>query len=435
MAPDSTVMQAVEALNYRATAGDVATQAGLDVNLAERGLLALASEAGGALQVAESGDVVYVFPENFRTVLLRKSVGLRWQAWWNQVWRVLFFLIRISFGIVLLLLIVLTIVAIILAITAANSSRSDNDRRDSGGGGGVFIPNIWISPDVFWVFSPNYDNRLALRQQASGYQPDQINFLEAIFSFLFGDGNPNAALDERRWQTIATVIRNNQGAIVAEQIAPYLDTVGQGFSEEYEEYMLPVLVRFNGKPEVSPDGAIVYQFPDLQTTAEERQLRAVPAYLKEQLWQFSRAGKGQKILAGGLGVLLLGLAVALKVITLGEIEDLPETTANFIQIVSWVSLGYSIGYLGIPLVRFFSLKGRNRKIAARNEARQARAEQLNQADESLQKKLAYAREFAVEKVVRQEDLVYTTETDLLEQEVERSTQIDAEWQQRLDQGN
>jgi len=28
-------------------------------------------------------------------------------------------------------------------------------------------------------------------------------------------------------------------------------------------------------------------------------------------------------------------------------------------------------------------------------------------------------------------LVYTTETDLLEQEAERSAQIDAEWQRRL----
>jgi len=41
-----------------------------------------------------------------------------------------------------------------------------------------------------------------------------------IFSFLFGDGNPNANLEERRWQQIATVIRNNGGAVVAEQMLP-----------------------------------------------------------------------------------------------------------------------------------------------------------------------------------------------------------------------
>ena len=41
---NSKIMTAVEQLNYRVTVGDVATQAGLDINQTERGLLALASE-------------------------------------------------------------------------------------------------------------------------------------------------------------------------------------------------------------------------------------------------------------------------------------------------------------------------------------------------------------------------------------------------------
>jgi len=40
MAPNPT-MQAVEHLGYRVTVGDVATQAGLNVNLAQQGLLTL----------------------------------------------------------------------------------------------------------------------------------------------------------------------------------------------------------------------------------------------------------------------------------------------------------------------------------------------------------------------------------------------------------
>lgn len=34
-----------------------------------------------------------------------------------------------------------------------------------------------------------------------------------------------------------------------------------------ESYMLPVLARFNGSPEVDDAGQIVYVFPDLQQTA------------------------------------------------------------------------------------------------------------------------------------------------------------------------
>ena len=103
MAPNPAIMQAVEKLNYRVTVGDVATQAGLNIEMANQGLLALATDAGGHLQVADTGDIVYLFPRNFRNVLQSKYFKLRLQEWWNKVSSVLFYLIRISFGVVLIL--------------------------------------------------------------------------------------------------------------------------------------------------------------------------------------------------------------------------------------------------------------------------------------------------------------------------------------------
>ncbi|HAG85743.1 MAG TPA: hypothetical protein DCL61_32540, partial [Cyanobacteria bacterium UBA12227] len=96
MAPNPTIIKAVEQLGYRVTVGDVAARAGLNINLAERGLLALASDAGGHLQVAESGEIAYLFPKNFRSILRNKFLRLRLQDWWEKVWRILFYLIRIS---------------------------------------------------------------------------------------------------------------------------------------------------------------------------------------------------------------------------------------------------------------------------------------------------------------------------------------------------
>ena len=52
MATRTAVMEAVEKLNYRVTIGDVAAQSGLDLNTAQREILALAAETGGNLQVA-----------------------------------------------------------------------------------------------------------------------------------------------------------------------------------------------------------------------------------------------------------------------------------------------------------------------------------------------------------------------------------------------
>ncbi|PSB30423.1 hypothetical protein [Stenomitos frigidus] len=435
MAPSHEIMQAVERLNYRVTVGDIATQAGLNVNLAQQGLLALASDAGGHLQVAESGEVVYLFPDNFRTLLRNKYLRIQFKEWWDKVWKVLFYLIRISFGIVLVVSIALILLSIVVIITAMNSSRDGDDRQDSGGGG-IFMPNLWLGPDLFWFFSPNYYDR-PRRQDLARVQYDdkpQMNFLEAVFSFLFGDGNPNADLEERRWQAIGTVIRNQRGAVVAEQIAPYLDQLGQGYSREYEEYMLPVLTRFNGQPEVSPDGGIVYHFPELQATAAQTRPKPVAAYFQEFPWRFSQASSGQLILAAALGGVNFVGALALgKLLAGGSAAIALGGLVAFVQSIYWVLLGYGSAFLALPLVRYFWVQWRNSKIAARNETRQEEAVRLNQADAKLQDKIAYAQQFANETVIGTDDLAYTTEQDLLEQEAEQTSKIDAEWQRRLNQ--
>ncbi len=437
MAPDPTIMKAVEQLGYRVTVGDVAAQAGLNINLAEQGLLALASDVGGHLQVAESGEIAYLFPKNFRAVLRNKFLQLRLQEWWEKIWRVLFYLIRISFGIVLLVSIVLIFVAIAIIITSINSSNNNSSggsRGHSSGGGGIFFfPHFW-GPDIFWFFDPGYDRRY--RRQRTSSQKSEMNFLEGIFSFMFGDGNPNSDLEERRWQEIGTVIRNSSGAVAAEQIAPYLDDVGEGEKRASEDYMLPVLTRFDGRPEVSPDGEIVYHFPELQTTAKAQEPQSVQAYLRERLWRFSHASSGQIMAAIGLGTLnLVGALMLGSLLRGGIVAAKLGGLVAFVQSIYWFLLVYGIGFLAIPLIRYFWIQLKNSQVEARNQQRQQQALALNEADGALQKKIAYAQQFAAQNIITQEDLLYTSETDLLDQQIEQSNKIDDEWRRRLESGS
>lgn len=435
MAPNPTLMQAIEELDYRVTIGDVAAKAGLDVKIAERELLALASDAGGNLQVADTGDLVYLFPKDFRAILRNKFLRLQLQEWWEKIWGVLFYLIRISFGIVLILSIVLIFVTIFIIATASNRDENgEGDRSSSGGGGMIFMPHFWYWGDLFWFFDPNYDRTYQQRQerrdrrQNSG-KKNEMNFLEAVFSFLFGDGNPNADLEERRWQAIATAIRNNGGAVAGEQVAPYLDEP----TDDYEAYMLPVLTRFNGLPKVSPDGEIVYHFPELQITAAKTHQGSVSAYLKELPWRFSQASSGQNILSAGLGGLnLVGAMMLGSLLKDGAIAQQIGGLVAFVDSIYWLLLGYGIAFLTVPLIRYFWIQWRNQKIEANNEQRQERAIALNQADEQLRKKLTYAQQFAAQNVITSDDLSYTTETDLIEQELQQSAKIDAEWQRKLE---
>jgi uncharacterized membrane protein YgcG len=439
MAPNPTIMKAVEQLGYRVTVGDVASQTGLEINFAQQGLLALASEAGGHLQVANSGEIAYLFPKNFRAILRNKYLLLQLQEWWEKIWRVLFFLIRISFGIILIasiLLIMIAIAVIVIGISMSSDSDSSGGGSDSGGsGGGFFFPLYWIG-DIFWIFTPGYERDYRPEQEYSSVsETNKLNFLEAVFSFLFGDGNPNRDLEKRRWQEIGTVIRNSGGAIVAEQIAPYLDNLGEKYQQEAEDYILPVLTKFDGRPEVSPEGEIVYHFPELQTTAKAWKIQEVPEYLRERLWHFSHATSGQVMLSIGLGAVNLIGALVLGSLLKGGAAVKVGGFLGFVNSIYGILLIYGIGFLAIPLIRYFWIQWKNSRVEARNQQRQKQAILLEKADATLEKKIAFAQQFAVQNVIEEEDLVYTSEQDLLEQEIERKAQIDAEWERRLNEGN
>ena len=350
MTLDPKIMTAVEQLNYRVTVGDVAAQAGLNVTLAQQGLVALASETAGNLQVSEAGEIAYVFPQNFRAILRNKYFRLQLQEWWAKVWAILFYLIRISFGILLVVSIILIFVTIAIIVIALNSSRDSNGQGRSGGMS-IRLPRIWVMPDLFWFFNPN-PYGYGRSQPRHLEHPDQMNFLEAVFSFLFGDGNPNAQLEDRRWRDVGTVIRNNGGAVVAEQIAPYLEVLPN--QREDENYMLTALTHFDGRPEVSPDGEIIYHFPELQTTATAQRQQSVQAYLRELPWRFSKATGRQIMMSIGLGSLnLIGALVLWSLLGDGTIAQQLGGLVAFVQSIFWVLLGYGIAFLGVPLGRYF----------------------------------------------------------------------------------
>ena len=432
------IMQSVEQLGYRVTVGDVAAKSGLDINLAQRGLLALASDVSGHLQVAESGDIIYLFPDNFRTILRNKYWKLQLKETWEKIWKVLFYIIRISFGIVLVASIILMLIAITVIIIGLNSSRDGNSNNSGSrggsyrGGGFFFFPNFG---DLFWIFYPNYgynryDHSSSRRSQSR--DANEMNFLEAVFSFLFGDGNPNYNLEERRWKAIGTVIKNNKGSIIAEQVAPYLDNIDR-YNKENEDYILPVLTRFNGNPEVSPNGELIYHFPELQVTVQESTQKSISTYLRERLYKFSEAGSNKIMLAIGLGALNFILALIL-----GSFLKDPSIVVQFGGFIAftnsiyWLLLGYAMAFLGVPLIRYFVVQMRNGKIESRNSERKGRTELLQDKTETIQHKLEYASQFANQAIIQQSDIAYTTEKDVLEQEIEQADKIDQEWQKRLD---
>jgi hypothetical protein len=411
MTPNPQLMTAVEQLGYRVTGGDVATQIGIHLEEARSGLLALANQTGGHLAVTDTGEIVYALPRDFRQVLLRKSIRLRVQAWLSQIWTVVFYLIKISFGILL----IASIAVVYLTILGLSCSGDCGDCGDCGDFGGCVLDlgNWGNGSSRATTASSERQSSATKTPIREKTQRKSMNFLEAVFSVLFGDGNPNADLERRRWGYIGNTIHRNQGAVIGEQIAPFLDNLGVGYDREYETYMLPVLTKFNGIPEVSPTGHLVYHFPDLQTTLRDApgEFTRVPQILRERKWKFSLATPTQTNGAIALGIANL-VGIVFLAITLGG------AGGSFVSTVLTVLAVYGIGLAVIPLCRYLWVDRQNRHVQQRNRYRQQQVKLLQQ-DESIQAKLDYAQQFAKQHQITDRDIIYTTTEDALDQEFKR----------------
>jgi hypothetical protein len=407
------LLQSIERLQYQATPGEFAVQAGLPLATVERDLQQLAIAVGGHLQVATTGEIIYKYPSNFRTILYNKSLWLQVKKYTDFLWKITFYLIRISFGIVLissLSIVVLTI----LVITIASIFSEDNggggiDFGDWGGGSGGGSTSTWGGSWWFFDWGGSSASSYDSVEPTGKKEKPKLNFLGAVFSFLFGETNPNANLEQLRWQSIGQVIRKNQGAITAEQVAPYLEDV----TPHSEDHILPVLVRFNGIPEVSEIGDIVYRFPDTQTVAQQRKFKRLPPFLQEQTRRFSGATSSQLwgigILAGAnfAGVLVLWGLLA-KSAAVGGFIGFVAGIYGFLAL-------YAVGFVTIPVVRLIWLQWTNGQIAARNERRRQRLTLLNSPD--AERKMLFAQQFQVERKLSEADIAYNTEEDMLEQEL------------------
>ncbi|CAA0837835.1 Uncharacterized protein - chloroplastic [Striga hermonthica] len=208
-------MDAIDSSGRRVTIGDVASKAGLKLNEAQRALQALAADTNGFLEVSDEGDVLYVFPKDYRSKLAAKSFGIKIEPLLEKGKMAVEYLVRVSFGTALIASIVL-VYATIIAISSSSRDSDDRGRRGRSYDSGF---TFYLSPtDLFWYWDPYYYRRRKVREDDGG-----MNFIEFVFSFVFGDGDPNQEIEEERWKLIGQYIATNGGIVTAEELAPYLD--------------------------------------------------------------------------------------------------------------------------------------------------------------------------------------------------------------------
>lgn len=250
--------------------------------------------------------------------------------------------------------------------------------------------------------------------------PPRLRFLEVAFSILFGDGDPNRRREERRWRSLGRVLQASGGVAIAEDLAPLLDLPAPPADPAEagamaDRAMLPVLLRFDGRPRVSERGELIYWFPALQVSSGASeppppQRRTVPApALRERPLRFSRARRGQ--------VLGYGLATGSLLLLSPLLGVLAPASAPPLLALAWVGAGYGLLLAVLPLVRLQLLRGHNRRIAQRNRRRRLWAAHASRQAATLECKRRAARRLARRHRLGASGLAYSTETDLLVQQI------------------
>jgi len=416
--------------NLRTTPAELASASELSINKSSYWLNKIAGETGAKLEVANDGRIFYQFSPNFTSVYQKRGILKAALLAGALFFNLLYWVVRVSFGVALVLS-VLIIIAIFVALLVLAIASIFGDSGDSGGGnfdlggvfsgggGGFFDPTFLF--DIFsWNYSPShsyYANSLpsTRRDKYAGYVENKPggNFFLETFSFLFGDGKPNSNLQEIRWQKIAKVIKANGGVVSAEQLAPYLD----GDMSD-SGMVMNALAQFNGHPQVTEGGFIVYVFPDFLSAVDQFVLPR-DSYLEEEEWRFSNFPVRSQTVVLTVAILnFLGSWWLFKHIAtiafLGHLAALID-----------VLLTYSIILLVIPAVRAIVLVFLNMRITERNERRRIAFEQVSEPKGEILRELQEARAVRDQELQLQKSdkrIVYSSDREALEQEFEQGDQ-------------
>lgn len=428
--------------------------------------------------MSASGQVVYSLPPGFRAALRAKSAVLRLAPAFDAFAAASGAAVRVAFGAALIASVALVWAALTAAALAAEDGR---DNRRGGGGRGLPLSFYFSPADIFWYFDPAPYRRERARgrfgaEGGGSKKGQQMSFLAAVFSFVFGDADPNLDFDRDRWAAVGAAIRRNGGVMTAEQLAPYLDlpfgareaaAIGGGGGADGdgdggdESFVVPALVRFGGHAEVDERGRLLYTFPSLMATTagkkgggssqkqilsssssssssvyrsgplQRQQQRGTepslsfgdepppPPLALERPIPFTLASPGQRLAAAALGaantagVAMLGRLLADKY----SAAALARSGFGFVAGLYPLLAAYALAYWLIPGARWLLAARRNAGVEQRNAAREAAANAVAAPSRRLAEKLSSARGRAARVVVGEEgggdEIVFDSETSAL----------------------
>ena len=421
------VILAVEELGRSVSVAQVAKTTGLNSNIVFRYLREVAAGTGSNLQVLGDGEIFYVFPPNFIDLFQRKDRAIWLDESLRVAFDVSFFALRILFALSLLVVVYIfhpldPFLFIIYLVIIFGGLYFELNGVDVDGELNIKVhvgehkqstKKALGLAGLARLFSFKYRERrhdlknilahLSDQEPPSQAHPSAFNI---CFSYVFGDGNPNVQFEELKWQVLAEVIRQHNGAVILDQLAPYMCC-----APDDDESILPVLQRFNGFPRATEGGNLVYLFPDLMKV--EKADIYIPPALSENTWRFSDLPFPQIFPVWILSTALVIFSY------FGYFHADPTAAVNSGSILLWQFLfPFSVFFFVAPGLRFMFITLNNAEIEERNKLRRYFGQLLDKPDPELFQKLLERNEYELDEMLIQsqtETVVYTTQKTLDEQ--------------------
>ncbi|MFP3089158.1 hypothetical protein LQZ21_02385 [Treponema sp. TIM-1] len=296
------VLEAFKNQRKGATIADITAKTALPLDSVRELVGVAADEYRARLQVTESGEILYSFPHGFvskyhgfrrnlsRTMEKIKKGMLIAGTWIFKVW-----IMGMLVGyFVLFMLIALAS----LVISVAGSSSNSNNRsshRGNGLGGMYFTSQIFNLIIRIWFYSEltkSLDGRYYENRRA---KPKGRPLYKAIFSFVFGDEDPNGDWASREKRSVIAYIQAHGGVI---SLPEFMTLTGLP-PEKADPAILSCCAEFGGLPEATEEGTVVYRFDPLllRADSQDRSFTGLSAIIK-RLKSFSSNKKNMNVWFG-----------------------------------------------------------------------------------------------------------------------------------------
>jgi len=246
-----------------ATTTDLVALTGLPKAQVETEIKAVSDEYGARLRVTDSGEILYSFPSGMKSRYrgFGPSLSRFWKTFRKGAAAVGSFLFKIWIVVMLVgyfvFFIGLALLALLASFAAQFAGKDDSGRGD--GIGGLYLAGRLLDTMVrIWFYSELFlsPQERAMRQDR---RRERRPLHKAIYSFVFGDGDPDSGWDTVEKKAFVAFVQTNKGLISMPEFMALT-----GFPPlEAEERINRYLYEFEGSPEVSDGGTIYYSFPSL----------------------------------------------------------------------------------------------------------------------------------------------------------------------------